>query len=255
MNDKQYTIGQVAELSGTSVRALRHFEQLGLLHPQRQANGYRTYGQADIERLQHVLLYRTCGMELADIAHLLDAPEFDAHAALEGHLSALQERKRELEALIVTVEKTIRALGEGVAMADAERFEGMKQAAVAENERRWGKEARERWGDAAIDASNEKLLAMDETTWNDMNALEGAIIEALAIAMESGDAHAPAARQLAAMHERWIRLHWGDGAYSREAHLALAQGYLRDDRFRAYYDSRAGVGATEFLVKALTTWL
>ena len=57
------------------------------------------------------------------------------------------------------------------------------------------------------------------------------------------------------MHARWIGLHWGDGAYSREAHLGLAQGYLRDERFRAYYDSRAGVGATEFLVQALQAWL
>jgi len=130
----------------------------------------------------------------------------------------------------------------------------MKRAAIAENERRWGKEARERWGDAAIDASNEKLLAMDEATWNDMGALEKKIIETLKVALAGGDAHAPAAQQLAAMHERWIRLHWGDGAYSREAHLALANGYLSDDRFRAYYDSRAGKGATEFLVKALTAW-
>jgi len=254
MGEKRYTIGQVAELSGMSVRALRHYEQLGLVRPQRQANGYRSYESADIERLQHVMLYRTCGMELADIARLLDAPEFDAHAALEGHLATLQARKRELEMLIGTVERTIQSLEEGIAMADAERFEGMKRAAIAENERRWGKEARERWGDAAIDASNEKLLAMDEATWNDMGALEKKIIETLKVALAGGDAHAPAAQQLAAMHERWIRLHWGDGAYSREAHLALANGYLSDDRFRAYYDSRAGKGATEFLVKALTAW-
>lgn len=56
--------------------------------------------------------------------------------------------------------------------------------------------------------------------------------------------------ELAHLHERWIRTHWGEG-YTREAHLGLAQMYLADDRFRAYYDGAAGKGATEFLVQVL----
>ena len=250
-----YSIGQLSRLSGVSVRALRHFEELGLLHPKRQANGYRQYGAQDVDRLQQVLLYRTCGMELAEIARVLDSPAFDAQSALAQHREVLRGRKAELETLIATVEKTLRSLEGGNAMADAERFEGLKQTAVSENEARYGSEARKRWGDEAVDAANDKLLAMDEETWNDMNTLEGRIIEALQAAMATGDTRSPQARQLAEMHARWIGLHWGDGAYSREAHLGLAQGYLRDERFRAYYDSRAGVGATEFLVQALQAWL
>lgn len=71
----------------------------------------------------------------------------------------------------------------------------------------------------------------------------------------TGDARGGEARELAAMHARWIKLHWGEGAYSPEAHRRLAHGYLADDRFRSYYDSRAGEGATEFLVAALGEWL
>ena len=140
-------------------------------------------------------------------------------------------------------------------MTDKERFEGMKQAAVAANEAKHGAEARAKWGDAAIDAANEKLLAMDEETWNDMQALEGTIIDTLKAALSSGDPRSAEAEQLARMHARWIQLHWGEGAYSREAHLGLAQGYLADARFRAYYDERAGEGATEFLVAALNEWI
>ena len=88
-----------------------------------------------------------------------------------------------------------------------------------------------------------------------MNELEQAVIEKLREAMATGDAGSEAARELAGMHARWIEMHWGAGAYSPEAHRMLAQGYLADERFRLYYDSRAGAGATEYLVKALEAWL
>lgn len=251
----RYSIGQMAELSGISERALRHYESLGLLLPSREANGYRSYGPDDIERLQHILLYRACGVELSDIARMLDSPNFDARQALEHHLETLHARKQNLESLIATVEKTLQTLEGGNTMTDKERFEGMKQAAIAANEAKHGAEARTRWGDAAVDAANEQLLAMDEATWNDTHALEGQIVDTLKEAMALGDTRSDLAHRLANMHARWIQLHWGNGAYSREAHLQLAQGYLADARFTAYYDERAGAGATAFLVNVLKEWI
>ena len=53
------------------------------------------------------------------------------------------------------------------------------------------------------------------------------------------------------MHAAWIKAHWPEGAYSREAHLGLAEGYLADERFTAFYDGAAGAGATQFLCDAL----
>ena len=79
--------------------------------------------------------------------------------------------------------------------------------------------------------------------------------EQLRAAMATGDPAGEPARELARMHARWIALHWGEGRYSREAHRGLAQMYLADDRFRAYYDEAAGEGATEFLVAALESYL
>lgn len=49
------------------------------------------------------------------------------------------------------------------------------------------------------------------------------------------------------MHARWLQMHWGEGAYSPAAHAALAEGYVADQRFTAYYDEAAGEGATAFL--------
>lgn len=255
MAQATYTVGQLARMSGTSVRTLHHYEDMGLLVPARRANGYRTYTSADAERLQQILLFRACGMELGQIRELLDAPGYSARDALEGHMARLREQRAELDQLIGTVEDTILHMDEGIAMEDERRFEGLKRKAVEENEAKYGAEARRRHGDAAVDAANERLLGMSEQEWNDVNALEASIIEQLKAAMATGDAAGPEARALCDMHARWIELHWGKGAYNREAHRMLAQGYLCNDGFRAYYDGRAGKGATEFLVAALEAWL
>ena len=123
--------------------------------------------------------------------------------------------------------------------------------AVSANEREYGAEARERYGDEAVDAANERLLAMDEREWKGVGELELAIIEQLKAAMATGDAAGVAACELAAMHAKWISMQWGEGAYSAQAHRGLAQGYLKDPRFVAYYDERAGKGATRFLTDAI----
>ena len=123
---------------------------------------------------------------------------------------------------------------------------------IQENERMYGAQARTRYGDQAVDASNARILAMSEQQWNDAKELGMAIIEALRIAMETGQPDSPEAQALCAMHARWLQMHWGEGMYSPDAHLLLAEGYLLDPRFVESYDSQAGEGATQFLVDALT---
>lgn len=76
------------------MRALHHYEDEGLLHPERTASGYRRYGAADVERLQQILLLRSCGLSLGDIRGALDNGDFDFHAVLIDHLATLRARKR-----------------------------------------------------------------------------------------------------------------------------------------------------------------
>lgn len=251
MGSAGYRINELAQLAGVSVRTLHHYESVGLVVPERLGNGYRIYHEGDVRRLQQVLLFRECGLPLKEIRSIMDAPDYDAREALEEHLIALERRKKELERLIGTVENTILEMEGALAMTDKERFEGLKRETIRENEERFGAEARDRHGDAAVDAANAALLAMDEDGWNDMNGLESAIIEQLGIALASGDPAGPEAAELAAMHARWIRMHWGEAAFNTEAYLAMVRAYLADKRFQAYYDERAGQGACAFLVEAV----
>ena len=104
----EYSIQELARLSGVTTRTLRWYDQIGLLRPGRVAeSGYRYYGPAQVDRLQDILYYRAMGMELGRIRDCLDDPAFDRLAALRSHLTQLQAQQARLETLIRSVEQTI----------------------------------------------------------------------------------------------------------------------------------------------------
>lgn len=248
-----YSVHELAHLAGVSVRTLHHYDAVGLVRPARQANGYRAYGPAEVDRLQQVLLYREVGMGLADIKAVLDDPAFDAACALAGHLARLRDQRKRIDGLIVSVERTLASMKGAEEMTAEEKFAAFARGVVEENERRYGAEARAAYGDEAVDAVNERVLAMSEREWESTQDLEAEIKRQLAAAMDAGGPDGPAAQRVCALHEAWIRRYWGEGAYSREAHRALAQGYVADERFTAYYDA-VRPGATRFLADALDVY-
>ena len=160
---KTYSIGEVSDIAGTSARTLRFYEETGLLVPTRSANGYRRYTPADLDRLQEILLLRHMGMSVADIPHALSATQQERQQALTRHLKTLKAERNRLDALIRTVESTIGHIEKGVPMDDKAKFEGMKRELVEQNEREHGAEVRDRWGDAAADEANRKMLNLSES--------------------------------------------------------------------------------------------
>lgn len=95
-----YQVGEVAGLTGVSVRTLHHYDRIGLLRPrQRSAAGYRLYGEHDLLRLQQILTLRYLGFPLKHIAELLDRPDFDLVASLRVQERVLRERVAELEGI------------------------------------------------------------------------------------------------------------------------------------------------------------
>ena len=251
MGTQDYTPAQLARISGVSVRALHHYDQIGLLVPARRPNGYRCYSAADVVRLQQILLLRDMGMGLDAIAQVMDDPSFDEAHALHSHLDTLRARRTQLDTLIATVEKTLATLEGTQTMTDQERFEGLKHKAIDDNERQFGAEARRRHGDATVDAANERLLALNKQQWSDLKQLEEAIKAQLSCAMATGDVTSPEAAELVRMHAHWVSAHWPEGSFTPEAYRGLADGYLCDERFCAYYDGACGSGATRFLHDAI----
>lgn len=245
-----YTIGELARMSGTSVRTLRFYEEAGLLAPAREAgNGYRRYTTEDVDRLQEILLLRHLGVAVRDIEPLLSTSAGERRHALACHLAELRAERKRLDELIGTVERTLAQLKGEADMVDNEKFEGFKRVLVEDNERRYGPEARERYGDDAVDESNRRMLNMSKADYETWRALETEILDALAEAVRVGeDPAGPTGAHVCELHRTWLGYTWP--AYSPEAHRGLAKGYVADERFRAYYD-RAAPGATDWLHDAI----
>lgn len=248
----EYTVKRLSELSGVSVRTLHYYDAIGLLSPARVAeNGYRLYGQTQVDILQQILFYRSLDMPLEKIRSLLTAPDFDRERALEMHLTALQAEKARTETLILTVEKTLRALKGEAAMTDQEKFEGFKQKWLDENEKRYGGEARKAYGAQAVEASEKKVRGMSKEAWDAQQALSERTLTLLRAALAKGDPACEEAREACEAHKKWLCMFWKDGAYSPKAHRALADTYVTDPRFTRYYDENAGQGAAAFFKRAI----
>lgn len=108
----QLRVGELARRSGLSVRALHHYEQLGLLHPTgRSEGGYRLYGKADVLRLHRLLALRDAGVPLKEIGALLDqeAPQGLAEV-LATQIEGLQQQIESRERLLSTLREAARRL-------------------------------------------------------------------------------------------------------------------------------------------------
>ena len=86
-------IGELATAAGLTVRALHHYDEIGLLVPSaRSAAGHRLYDDADVERLYRICLLRRLGLPLGDIGRVLHDPTWDVRSAMAAHLDTLERR-------------------------------------------------------------------------------------------------------------------------------------------------------------------
>ncbi|MBC2003027.1 MerR family transcriptional regulator [Listeria booriae] len=231
----EYTVQKLAKLAGVSTRTLRYYDEIGILKPARiNSSGYRIYGQNEVDRLQQILFYREMNVGLDKIKAILEQPDFDETEALKTHRTQLLDKRKQLDELIRNVEKSIAHSERRITMTDQEKFEGFKQKMIDENEEKYGTEIREKYGDDKINKSNAKLKGMSEAEMERVNRLAETILVELVEAFETGDPAGEKAQEVAAMHKEWLSTYWD--TYSKEAHAGLAQMYVDDERFTAYYD-------------------
>ncbi|WP_082233140.1 MerR family transcriptional regulator [Halobacillus massiliensis] len=248
----EYTVSQLAKISGVSGRTLRYYDQIGLLKPHRMnSTGYRIYSQKEVDLLQQILFYRELEISLEDIMDIIHNPDFEPTVALKSHYHQLKEKRTRLDKIIATVEKTIESREGGIYMSDQEKFEGFKEKMIEANERKYGKEIREKYGDREVEASNAKLMGMSEEEYQAMTVLEDQVLTLLKEAFETGDPASRKAQMLAAKHKEWLLYTWS--SYSKDAHAGLAEMYVADERFTAYYDKHVKGGA-EFLRDAVLVY-
>ena len=245
----EYTVQKLGELAGVSTRTLRYYDEIGILKPARKnTSGYRIYGTVEVDKLQQILFYRELGLDLESIKQIINNPSFNGPAALKQHREQLLDKRKQLDLLIKNVESTISAAEGKSKMADNEKFQGFKQTMIKDNEQQFGKEVREKYGDETIDKSNAKVLNMSEEKYHEFKRLEQEVLDTLGKACENGDPASAIGQKTAELHKEWLSFTWP--SYSKEAHAGLADMYVQDERFSAYYD-KTHPGAAEFLKQAV----
>ncbi|NGO68585.1 TipAS antibiotic-recognition domain-containing protein [Streptomyces boncukensis] len=236
-----YSIGQVAQAAGVTVRTLHHYDEIGLLTPgDRTSVGHRRYTDSDLDRLQQIRFYRELGFPLEEIAVLLDDPEADRFEHLRRQHALLEARIGRLREMAAAVERAMEARKMGIDLTPEEKFEVFgdfdPDAYAPEAEHRWG-------GSEAYEQSRRRTAAYTKEDWKRFQAeLEG-IHERLADAMTDGAApDSDRAAELAEEHRGFISRTAYTCGY--DMHTALGEMYVADPRFTATYERiRPGLAA------------
>jgi DNA-binding transcriptional MerR regulator len=249
----KYTVHELSDIASVSKRTLRYYDQIGLLKPNKiNSSGYRIYGSDEVDLLQQILFYKELGIDLKSIKKIITNPKFDYISSLKEHLIKLEKNKDNLEILIKNVKNTILSKEGGAVMSDKEKFEGFKNKLVEENEEKYGKEIREKYGDDEVNSSNNKVKNMTKEDYDKVSSLSQEFNETLKLAFEQGDPTSELAMKACDLHKKWLMYFWN--SYSKEAHKGLAQMYVDDERFKANYEKIA-VGCTEFLRDAINYYV
>ncbi|TCO23309.1 DNA-binding transcriptional MerR regulator [Kribbella steppae] len=241
-----WSIAEVARASGVTSRTLRHYHAIGLLAPARTApNGRRYYEQEQLLRLQQILLLRDLGLSLEVVADVIaHRSSQDTIEVLARHKEWLLREQLRLGQLVRTVDSTIENLKKGGEMSPEKVFEGFEHNP-------YEAEARERWGDEAVDASYERMRGWTEADAEKARTGQARVHEGLAALKAEGvDVTELSVQELIQLHYEVTCLFWTP---TREAYRNLGQMYVDDERFRQNIGS-GDDSLVEYLRDAMTVY-
>lgn len=122
-----YTVKNVAELTGVTIKTLHHYHKIGLLEPCEITDaGYRLYGEKELERLQQILFYRELDFSLNDIKKALE-DEPSRLMSLAKQQELLMARRQRLDCLLKTIGKSIILTKKGEVMDKSAMFQGFNK--------------------------------------------------------------------------------------------------------------------------------
>ena len=236
------TVHEVAALAGVSIRTLQYYDRIGLLRPSaRTAAGYRLYAEADLARLQSILLFRELEFPLEDIRRMVDSPDFDRNRALDQQIALLKLKREHIDGLI-DMAQTLRT--EGRDMADFAAFDTGKLDAYKE-------QAKARWGTTSAWAEYEKRsagrTAKEEHGMGE--ELMGLFAPFAKMAADGADPASSEARAVARGIQAYITEHFYP--CTDEIFAGLGAMYGSGGEFTRNINAVAGEGAAEFAAKVI----
>jgi MerR family transcriptional regulator, thiopeptide resistance regulator len=246
-NAMAFTVGELARLTGVTVRALHHYDEIGLVcASQRTAAGYRLYDDADVLRLYQVLLFRELGLPLDEIAAAIDEAG-SQEELLRRHREVLVTRRARLDVMLAALDAQLAACEKGMTMSPEEvksLFDGFDPA-------QYDEEAQQRWGHTdAYKESARRTKRYGKADWDRYKHEAQAIGERIALRMRAGAPSTDEALQAAVEDHRLLIDRWFYPC-SVEMHEKLGALYVNDPRFTANLDKIAP-GYARYLSEAIS---
>lgn len=224
-----YTVQQLADLAGISVRTLHHYDEIKLLSPARKENSYRVYGEDDLLKLQQILFFRELEFPLDDIATILAKPDFDIADVLKDHRVQIEKKRERLAGLLLTIDKTIAKIAGEQEMSDDELFDAFWE----KHEKEYLPEVEQRWGDTdAYKQSKERTKHLTKEDYKRMMKDADGFMKKLASLIDKGPKDTEV-QTMIGQHYESLRTFYDP---SPELYRGLGQMYVEDPRFRAYYE-------------------
>ena len=106
-------VQEFGKLAGVTVRALHHYDRLGLLRPRRTEAGYRVYCARDLERLEQIVALKFLGIPLKQIKAMLERAELELPDALRMQRTVLEEKRKLLDRAILAIKAAERSIAPG----------------------------------------------------------------------------------------------------------------------------------------------
>lgn len=240
-----YFIKQVSELSGVSVRTLHHYDNIGLLSPQKDENGYRYYSEGDLSYLQTILYYKYLGFSLKEIQLFLQQKEEDLLPHLQKQLMLMQNEKEKLLTLIDTLEKTILSTERKIKMSLEEKFKGFS---VSDN-KKYKNEAIKKYGEEVINEAEEKQNGKEDIVAEGFNR----IFFAYASNIEKG---IPATDSVNVTLAKELHEHMCQYAFdcTIDVFSSIGFGYAKNEEFRTNLD-KYGKGVGQYACDAIQQYV
>ncbi|RRR56728.1 MerR family transcriptional regulator [Streptococcus suis] len=239
--DRNYTIKEIMTITGLTKRTLHYYDRVGLLPAVKLENGYRSYSQKDLIRLQKILFLKALDFSIKDIQNLSDLTDEDLRPILEKQekvfalkITELQEKERQLQAFL-----------SGQPLLDLDIFEKPLSD-------QYKTEAEMRYGDTpAYQIFQERQEKQDANQRHvDQERLEQVF------QLFSQQTHllydAPEVKQLV---EEWRRALLAFSDFSDQVLVYIAQTYEEDPRFKQYFQKYGNPDLPAFIKKAVKAHL
>lgn len=237
MTEQLWTVGQVADEIGVTVRTLHHYDDIGLVVPSERSHaGYRLYTEVDLQRLQQVVVYRRLDFGLEEIAQLLQ-DEADVAGHLRRQREAITDRIGQLVELTGLIDRALEdSMGEQRYQISSSE---MKEIFGESFEDSYQDEAEQRWGDTdAWKESARRTKGYTKEQWEQVKAEQDELNARYAALLASGEPATSEAAMDAAEEGRQQICRWFYDC-PREMHAGIAELYVHDPRFEKTYEDVA----------------